>query len=76
MDNEVFKMLHRNIQRMKSQNMIESFTQVDFPNMSKENRRKVHRETFQIAYPESLKKRTVTTDDLLKMGFKGMESNG
>tara|TARA_R110002096_G_scaffold34017_3_gene97562 strand:- start:1064 stop:1240 length:177 start_codon:yes stop_codon:yes gene_type:complete len=58
---------------MKSQNMLENFTVVDYPNMDKKTRSKIHKEVFKVAYPEQVKKKIVTADDLLKHGFEGLK---
>jgi hypothetical protein len=73
LDTYEFNLLARGIHRMKSQNMLESFTVADYPNMESKTRKKIHKEVFKVAYPEQMKKRIVTADDLLKHGFEGLK---
>lgn len=72
LDSKTFKMLLNCIDRFTSQEMIRNFTVQDYPHMGKQ-RSKVHKEVFKVAYPEQMKKRIVTADDLLKKGFKGIK---
>lgn len=73
LDSRTFRMLYNAIERFKSQDMITSMTVGDFSHMDKKQRSKLHKEVFKVAYPEQMKKRIVTADDLIKKGFKGLK---
>jgi hypothetical protein len=66
-------MLLDGIERFKSQEMIQGMTVGDFSHLDKKQRSKIHKEVFRVAYPEQMKKKIVTADDLLKKGFKGIK---
>lgn len=72
LDSKSFKMLLNAIERFTSQEMLREMTIADYPHMGKQ-RSKIHKEVFKVGYPEQMKKKIVTADDLLKKGFKGIK---
>lgn len=62
-----FTMLFYGMQRIESKNYLKSFNVSSFPTMKSEDRNKLHREIFKVAYPEHFIKRAVKTDDLVLM---------
>jgi hypothetical protein len=66
-------MLLRCIERFESQDMLRDMTVGDFSHMDKKARSKLHKDVFKVAYPEQMKKKVVTADDLIKKGFKGLK---
>lgn len=65
-------MFYEVLNRKQHIEFLQALTTQDYPNMSKEDRRKLHRNVYKIAYPEQMKAKTVTADDLLRHGFGSM----
>jgi hypothetical protein len=52
------------IKKIEARKMLIDFTTGDYPQMKSEDRSRLHRTTYKIAYPEAMKKRAVSASEL------------
>ena len=52
---------------IEAQEQLKLLNALDWPNMKKENRTKLHKELSKLAYPDSKVKKSITTKDLSKL---------
>jgi hypothetical protein len=53
---------------IEAQNQLKDLTSLDFPNMKKPQRQKLHKELYKLAYPSDVRsKNYITADDLKKL---------
>lgn len=64
MESDEFDVLTQGMEVIQSRKMIKDFTRADYPNMKDEDRKKIHRNIFKVAYPKSMKKRALRASDL------------
>lgn len=64
MESDELSVLQLGMETIQSRKMIRDFTRADYPNMKDEDRKKIHRNMFKIAYPDSMKKRALKASDL------------
>jgi|TARA_R110000850_G_scaffold169295_5_gene294475 hypothetical protein len=52
------------MKKIEARKMLIDFTTGDYPQMKSEDRSRLHRSTYKMAYPEEMKKRAVSSSDL------------
>lgn len=55
------------ITMIEAQEQLKNLSALDWPNMKKESRNKMHRDLMKKAYPFSKQKKSITASDLAKM---------
>lgn len=69
LDFDVFETLYDGMTQLKARDTIRDFTKHDWSNMKSQDRNKMHRKLYKIAYPLEFKESAVTTDKLKGIGI-------
>lgn len=64
MSTKDINLFHHMIHRKNNIDFLEDMTIADYPNMSKTNKTKLHREIFKLAHPESQQERIIRVEDI------------
>ena len=64
MSGDELETLQMGMRQIEARGMLKGFTIGDYSNMKSEDRSKLHRSTYTIGYPNSMKKRAVKASDL------------
>jgi len=65
LDHRDFTMLFYGMQQIEAKRCLRSFNVSDYPTLKQDERSKLHRNMYKVAYPEDFVKRAVKTDDLV-----------
>tara|TARA_R110000868_G_C10972548_1_gene770416 strand:- start:12984 stop:13190 length:207 start_codon:yes stop_codon:yes gene_type:complete len=65
MDYATFELIYEGMHRILAKNMLRSFTVADYPYIKEAKaKRKLHRNVYEVGYPENFVKKIIKTTDL------------